>query len=114
MAPPWDASATLSAPCPRLLGQIAPQSLADLVGLLRRPGAKAFAALHAKLAGLDLLLQERVRASAAVKIGDQHVADVEREIEPDEIRLLHRAEHRHAGAEAALHHGINGFGVADT
>src|SRR5438270_153464 len=71
--------------CARLLGQIAPQPLAHLVGLLRRPGAKAFAALHAQLASLDLLLQERVRASAAVKIGGQHVADIEREIEPDEI-----------------------------
>src|SRR5262245_38961993 len=50
------------AACPRLLGQIAPQSLAHLVGLLRRPGAKALAGFHTELAGPDLLLQERMRA----------------------------------------------------
>src|SRR5262245_28100547 len=98
---------------PRLLGQIAPQPLAYLVGLFRRPGAKAFAALHAELAGLDLLLQERMRVRTAIQVGDEHVADVEGEIEPDEIGLFHRAEYRHASAEAALYHRVDRLGVAD-
>ncbi len=66
------------------------------------------------LPALTFSLQERMRAGAAVEVGDQHVADVEREVEPDEIGLLQRAEHRHAGAEAALHHGVDGLGIADT
>src|SRR5437016_2326395 len=61
------ASTLCVAPCPRLLGQIAPQPLAYLVRPLRRPGSKAFAGFHAELSGLDLLLQERMRTSAAVK-----------------------------------------------
>src|SRR5215510_15836039 len=86
----------------RLFGQVVPQTLAHLVRLFRRPGSKAFAALHAELSSLDLLAQERMRPRGAVEIGGEHVADVEREIEPDEIGLLHRPQHRHAGAEAAL------------
>src|SRR5262249_1172350 len=102
---------SLSRPC--LLGQIAPQPLAHVVGLFRRPGAKAFAALHAELAGLDLLAQERMRARTPIQVGDEHVADVEGEIEPDEIGLFHRAKPRHASAEAALHHRVDRLGVAD-
>src|SRR5262245_19682563 len=100
------ATSLFLAPRSRLVGQVAPQLLAHFVGLLRRPGAEAFAGLHDELAGLDLLLQERMRAGAAVEIGDQHVADVEREVEADEVGLLHRAEHRHAGPEAALYHRV--------
>src|SRR5438093_5351114 len=73
-------------PCPRLLGEIAPQPLAHLVGLFRRPGSKALAGLHAELAGIDLLAQERMRPRCAVEVGGEHVADVEREVEPDEVR----------------------------
>src|SRR5205807_2002844 len=96
----------LSPPRLPLIVEEAPQALAHLVGLRRRPFAKAFAALHAELAGLNLGAQERVRLRGAVEMRDQNLADVEREVEADEIRLLHRSEHRHARSEARLHHRI--------
>src|SRR5262245_39269912 len=92
----------LLAPLLRLLGQETPQPVAHAVGLLRRPAAKSLAGLHAELAGLDLLDQERVWAGAAVEIGDQDVADVEREVETHQVRLLERPEHCEPRPEPAL------------
>ena len=96
-----------------LLGEEIPQPLAHRVGRLRRPFAKAFAGAHAELAGCDLVLDELGRLGRAVEIGQQHVLDVEGEIDADQVGLLHRAEHRHARAEAAFDHLVDGVGVAD-
>ena len=103
----------LSPPRLHLIGEEAPQAVAHVVRLRGRPFAKAFAALHAELAGGDLRAQERMRPGGAVEIGHQHLADVEREVEADEIGLLHRPEHRHARAEPRLHHRVEGLGIAD-
>ena len=43
----------------------------------------------------------------------KHFGNIEREIEADKIRLLHRTEHGHARARSFLHHDIDGFSVAD-
>src|SRR5262245_1568522 len=74
----------------RLLGQQPPQPVAYLVRLLRRPAAKTLAGFHAELAGFHLLAQERTWTRAAIEIGHQYLTDVEGEIEPDQIGLLHR------------------------
>src|SRR5581483_3873759 len=42
----------------------------------------------------------------------QHLGDIEREVEPDEDRLLHRAEHGGARAKSFLNDGIDGCGIA--
>ena len=80
---------------------------------MRRPFAEALAGAHAELAGRDLVLDELRRLGRAVEIGHQHVLDVEREIDADQVGLLHRAEHRHPRAEAAFDHLVDGVGVAD-
>ena len=54
-----------------------------------------------------------MRAGGAIEIGIQHFGNVEREIETDEIGLLHRPEHRHARARALPYDDIDGFSVAD-
>src|SRR5262245_11808180 len=109
ICPPYESFPAL---LPGLFGQKVAQAGAHLFRLLGRPAAKTFAAAHAELAGLDLLGQERMRAGRAVEVLDQHVTDVKREVETDQIRLLERAEHRHARPKALLHHGIESLGIA--
>src|SRR5262245_14581114 len=107
-----DTKPSFPALLPGLFGQKVAQAGAHLFRLLGRPAAKTFAAAHAELAGLDLLGQERMGAGRAVEVLDQHVTDVKREVETDQIRLLGRAEHRHARPKALLHHGVESLGIA--
>src|SRR5260221_6936535 len=80
---------TVPTPRPRLIGKVSPQPFAHFVGLFGRPAAEPLAALHAEFAGLDLFAQKRIRTWGTVKIGREHLADVEREIEAHEIGLFH-------------------------
>src|SRR6476469_3262326 len=85
MAPSTGDSAFLFPPGFGLPGEEIPQPLAHRVGGLRRPFAEALAGAHAELAGCDLVLDELRRFSRAVEVGEQHVLDVEGEIDSDEV-----------------------------
>src|SRR5205814_1613645 len=76
-----------------------------------RPFAKALAGFHAKLAGFDLVAQKRRRPG---RIAVEHLGDVEREIEPNQIGLLHRPKHRSTRAESFAHHRVDRLRIADT
>ena len=54
-----------------------------------------------------------MRARRAIKVGNQHFGDIEGEVQPDQIGLLHRPKHRRARAETFLDHGVDGLGIAD-
>src|SRR6476469_6270223 len=97
-------SAFLFPPGFGLPGEEIPQALAHRVGGLRGPFAEALAGAHAELAGCDLVLDELRRLRRAVEIGEQHALDVEGQVDADEVGLLHRPEHGHPRAEAALDH----------
>ena len=59
-----------------LFGEKARQPAAHRVGLFRGPFAITLAGIHAKLAGLDLVAQERVRPCRAVEIAIKHFGDM--------------------------------------
>ena len=73
-----------------------PCRVGGAVGPLAQPAAR----LHAELAGLDVRAQRRARLGRAVERRQQVVLDREREVETDQVGVLHRAEHGHARAEA--------------
>jgi len=98
----------------RLFGEKARQSRANLLGLFGRPFAQSLACLHAELASLDPIAQQRVRTRGPVEIGIKHFRDVEREIEANEIGLLHGAEHGGARSETFAHNDIDRLGIANT
>src|ERR1700722_15416698 len=97
----------------RLIDQKLRQPRAHRVRFARTPFAQALAALHAELTGLELLAQEGRRVRGPVKMLVKHLGDIEREVEADEVRLLHRSEHRSARAKALLNDGIDRLGIAD-
>ena len=59
-----------------LFGEKARQPAPHRVSLFRSPFAITLASFHAKLAGLDLVAQERVRPCRAVEIAIQHFGDM--------------------------------------
>src|SRR4051794_25882498 len=113
MAPSTSGSVFLFPPGFGLVGEKISQALAHRVGGLRGPFAEALAGAHAELAGCDLVLDELRRLGRAVEIGHQRVLNVEREVDADQVGLLHRAEHGHSSAEAALDHLVDRLRVAD-
>src|SRR6185436_4176161 len=68
-----------------LLGKKISQALAHRVGGLWGPFAKALAGAHAELSGCDLVLDELRRLGRAVEVGQQHVLDVQRQIDAHEV-----------------------------
>ena len=54
-----------------------------------------------------------MRARRAIEVGNKHFRDIEGEVQPDQIGLLHRSKHRRARAETFLDHGVDGLGIAD-
>src|SRR6185437_14802211 len=75
---------------------------------------ESLAGFHSELSVPDLLPQKRMRTRSPIQIRVEYFGNVEREIEADEIRLLHRAEHGHAGTRSFPDHDVDGLGVADT
>src|SRR4029077_19825708 len=96
-----------------LVAEKARQPAAHRVSFFRGPFAKALAGLHAKLASLDLVAQERVRPRCTVKVAIKHLRDIELEIKADEVRLLHGPEHCGARAESFAHDCVDRLGIAD-
>src|SRR5580692_3961809 len=96
-----------------LFGEKPRQPAAHRVGLFGRPLTQALAGLHAEFAGSDLLAQKRMRPGRCIEIFVKHLGNIEREIDADQIGLLHRPEHCGTRTEAFAHHGVDGLGVAD-
>src|SRR4029077_15359910 len=97
--------------CPRLvprlglLGEKARQPAAHCVSFVRGPCPKALAGFHAKLTGLDLVAEERVRPCRAVEVAIKHLGDVDGEVQADQIGLLHGTEYGGPRAESFAHDG---------
>src|SRR6476646_9909447 len=86
---------------------------AYLGAFLRSPGAESFARLHAELAGVDAVRKEAGRLFGGIQLGHDDVVDVAREIQPDEIGVLHGPKHRKPRSEAVLYDNVNGFRIAN-
>jgi len=48
-----------------------------------------------------------------IEVVNQHFRDIEGEVQPDQIGLLHRPKHRRSRAKAFLDDGVDGLGIAD-